>query len=458
MSMWLRKQDDIRAWCTICETHLKTSAGKHDLKRHANSLHHKNNVRRKMQVKGADTSSTSQVSKNEIKEAEIRYCLFAVEHNISFQMFQALSKLNKIIASKLPLMQSIKLGRTKIRAIIKNVINKSLILDMKEMLKEKYFSLIIDESTDNTNIKNLSILVRFIQNRSIETHLLDLIRVKKPTTENMYKCIINSLNKFNLSVSNIVGVGVDNANIMVEAKNILMSRFIDSNDEIIAVTSIDSLREDKPESCTQIIEFYRNVQKFYQINHNDKFLAALNFLNPEVALDNAKHTDQIEILLRKYPSKFNTEKMINQWFLLSKKPTENEQKNLRTLGVIEFWFSVSNLKDDLGNLLYDEIGKLAFLCLSLPQSNADVERFFSMITDIKNKKRNRLDTQMICAMTRIKLYLQSKHVDACSFKISNQLLDSFSYEMYHKEEIPSELKGILLPDETDENDCDSDAL
>ncbi|XP_031830448.1 uncharacterized protein LOC116426097 [Nomia melanderi] len=443
MSTWLRKREDEHAWCAICETHLKTSIGKIGLKKHANSLHHKMNVHKKME--GAGTSSAPQVSKNEIKEAEIRYCLFAVEHNVNFQMFQALSKLNKIIASKLPLMQCIKLGRTKIRAIIKNVINKSLILDIKEMLKEKYFSLIINESTDNTNVKSLSILVRFIDNRNLETQLLDLIRIKEATAENMYKCILHSLNRFNLSVSNMIGVGVDNANVVIEAKKSLMSQYIDN-------------KLDKPESSTQIIEFYKNVQKFSQTAHNDKFLAALNFTNPKVALDDEKHTDQIEIVLKKYPSIFNTAKVTDQWFLLSMKPTENEQKHLQTLGAIEFWYTISDLKDELGNLLYDEIAKLAFLCLSLPHSNADVDKFFSTITDIKNKKRCRLDTQMICAMTRIKLHLQSKHIDACSFKISNQLLHCFNYEMYNKEEIPSELRGILLPDETDENDSNSDAL
>ncbi|KAJ8909744.1 hypothetical protein NQ315_014012 [Exocentrus adspersus] len=45
-----------------------------------------------------------------------------------------------------------------------------------------------------------------------------------------------------------------------------------------------------------------------------------------------------------------------------------------------------------GQFAFRNVARLAKLVLSLPHSNAECERIFSMVTDVKCKKRNRLES------------------------------------------------------------------
>ncbi|XP_076297936.1 uncharacterized protein LOC143217482 [Lasioglossum baleicum] len=434
MSPWLRKQDDGRARCSACEKCFELYSHKSVLSKHAKSIHHKMNMQKKNEDPGASLDcSDIEVPKTETKVVEIRYCLFAIEHNFSIETIQAFNKLHKsIVGSKLPSLQTIKLGKTKIRAIVKNVINKSIILDIQEILRDKYFSIIIDVSMDVSNIRNLGILVRLVNNAHLETHLLDLIPIKDATAETIFKYIVSSLNKFYLSLSKIVGIGVHN-NVTTGCSEALMTSFKDSNSEIVTFAYGESVKK---------------------LPYNDRFVKGLKFLNPQIALDSTKRAGQIEIIIETFPSKVTGAKVIDQWRLLAATPSAEEKETLSKLDVIAFWNTIGDLKDESDNFLYDEVAKLAFICLSLPHSKADMEKSFSMITHTKSKERNRLSTHdLVCPIARIKLYLKSKRIDACSFQISDQMLQCFTSEMYNKEEVAPDLNVIWLTEEV--VDCDS---
>lgn len=58
----------------------------------------------------------------------------------------------------------------------------------------------------------------------------------------------------------------------------------------------------------------------------------------------------------------------------------------------DFWVEVyiSNFKNAVGDRTYGHVSKLALAIMSLPFSNAVVERAFSQVAIIKDKLRNRL--------------------------------------------------------------------
>lgn len=56
----------------------------------------------------------------------------------------------------------------------------------------------------------------------------------------------------------------------------------------------------------------------------------------------------------------------------------------------KFWGEVFNYKDSGGNHRFLELATVALQLLSLPWSNAEIERVFSKLNLIKNKLRNAL--------------------------------------------------------------------
>lgn len=65
------------------------------------------------------------------------------------------------------------LKRTKCTAIIKNVLGDYRQSILLSKLKSVKFSILIDESTDVSSIKNLGIVCRFVENGSIHDEFLD---------------------------------------------------------------------------------------------------------------------------------------------------------------------------------------------------------------------------------------------------------------------------------------------
>lgn len=65
--------------------------------------------------------------------------------------------------------------------------------------------------------------------------------------------------------------------------------------------------------------------------------------------------------------------------------------------------------------------RLVRYCLTIPHGNSDVERLFSMLSDIITKKRNSLDQQSIRALTFTKSHLQSRNMACFEVPLSEEL-------------------------------------
>ncbi|XP_076675389.1 E3 SUMO-protein ligase KIAA1586-like [Andrena cerasifolii] len=647
---WLqRAEDPYKGKCIVC---CKTFVGcKNDLRKHAKSRMHRVNMQHRKEEGPIRKLEPIKSFMDSVKVAEIRFCIDIAEHNRSFNSFKQFIQMTHLAPADPNIVKRMSLKRHKISAIIQNVINKSVVLETTEILRGKFFSVLIDETRDISDTKLLWFLIRYVHKEQIYTYLLDLIRVKDCTAENLYKGFLHSLKKYNLTVSNIVGVCVDNANVMLGRQNSLISRLLADNEEISvfpcichsmnlvtshacrhlpshieeflqsvctyfsqspkhqsvlegaqdfmnfakqklqpsrtrwlalsecvkrvlnqwpvlfavfakAVTEgkskvvsrifrnfnclytkayvqflnyvlnifigfnrlfqsskfllhcllpeclrllrllggnfikskyitapnihkIDVYNEANlvpiqkifigAESMTtinqiinsnledeQIIEFYTNIKKFYQsafenivrrLPFNETFINSLDFLSPHVALDITKHrNDQLSCILSKFKSKFIRSDVLNEWHLLPFYFSNEETENLHVLSIPGFWHQIRNTNDISGEYIFENISKLAELCLSLPHSNADVERFFSIVTEIKTKQRNSLNLQTIAALTRIKLDLIDKNANSFDYEITDNMLNLFNNNMYRRECIPDELAGILLMDETDESD------
>lgn len=78
-----------------------------------------------------------------------------------------------------------------------------------------------------------------------------------------------------------------------------------------------------------------------------------------------------------------------------------------------FWIEVSEFKDVVGNNPFIELSNFVLRLLSMPYSNADVERTFSVMNFYKSKIRNRLSLNSVNSLLHIK-YGLSRHDKCCN--------------------------------------------
>lgn len=68
--------------------------------------------------------------------------------------------------------------------------------------------------------------------------------------------------------------------------------------------------------------------------------------------------------------------------------------------------------------------------LTLPHGNADVERVFSVMADIKTKKRNRISPETLSALLRLKLDVFNT-TDCClSYKFDDRHIKKYKENLY----------------------------
>ena len=96
--------------------------------------------------------------------------------------------------------------------------------------------------------------------------------------------------------------------------------------------------------------------------------------------------------------------------------------------------------DAEGARRFEHISKLSFSLLSLPYSNASVERAFSIVNLIKDKLRNRMSVQTADVILRVRFLLQNSCVD---FEPTFKMLKRFTSEQISDSEFVEEILDAI---------------
>lgn len=91
---------------------------------------------------------------------------------------------------------------------------------------------------------------------------------------------------------------------------------------------------------------------------------------------------------------------------------------------------VYEYKDAAGRRSFEDLGTFALALLSLPLSNADVERVFSQQNIIKTKTRNRLDVSTVESILNVRYGLKLRGESCTNFMPSRDMFDRFNNSMY----------------------------
>lgn len=128
------------------------------------------------------------------------------------------------------------MARTKCTGVIKNVLGQCCFNELTEELKERRFSVLIDESTDIGAVKNMCVCVRYFSSKlkRITTRFFSLVQCFSgknsdeantgATAEVIYNKLIEVFTSSRLPLDNIIGFGSDGCNTMFGSKNSVVTR------------------------------------------------------------------------------------------------------------------------------------------------------------------------------------------------------------------------------------------
>lgn len=224
---WLQpsKKSDTRAYCKACDCEI--NAKKSEIEKHVQREKHKSNVRNssKQPTLTSLPSVSNPLREKQVKEGEIKLAAFVVEHNLPLNIMTHLPELMRSVCKDSEIAKKIVSSRTKTTAVINNVIGKCSKEELRDIMKENKFSLIVDESTDKGCTKHLCIVVRTLIGEKVADAFYDLIPVENASAENLYDAVVKSLMDEGIPYKeNMVGFASDGANAMMGAHNSLSSR------------------------------------------------------------------------------------------------------------------------------------------------------------------------------------------------------------------------------------------
>jgi len=166
----------------------------------------------------------------------------------------------------------------------------------------------------------------------------------------------------------------------------------------------------------------------------EEFLSKLRIFEPKFALQQKDEENEsiIEdvLLVAKRFGGFDEEMLRKEWQFLNLDFALEQKTKIINLHFDDAWKTIMATKDTDGKFKYPMISKLVNAIRSLPNSNADTERVFSMLTDVKTKKRNKLNPNHVQALYVFKSNLRAKGQTAQIMKVDARHLALMSDNLH----------------------------
>lgn len=299
------------------------------------------------------------------------------------------------------------------------------VLDNWEVLKA-YFRVAVVED----KLKSAELILSEMDNECVRAYLLflkyvlnyfnslnALFQSKKPLVQELYteskKIFIKLAQNFIKPEKLHVNVNVHCPENYVDLENLYLGH--ECNNLLSNIGDEGVVKTVKTDILNFYIEASAGIQERLPIN--DDFFQNLIFLKPEISLNKSRSEKiNFEILCKKMNfSAESLDKISEEWRILPSILEECQKKKLSLESVEDFWHSLSKMKNFDDSLLFPNLTKLAEYALTLPHANADSERIFSIVTDVRTKKRNKLSHEALNAICVIRSHFQDKGTDCTKY-------------------------------------------
>lgn len=235
---WIEHQNG-KPYCTICC--IPVPANKSHLKRHNESLRHKNLVKAlRSQPKLDEKKEELKARRCKLKIAELQILMFIIEHNLPFVLIDSLVLLIKSVASDSLLVKELQMGRTKATETTCGILLEESNSIISNILQTQKFSLIIDETTDISTTKCLALIVRFydFKIKKVRDRFLALIALNTADSKAIFEAIVNLFDSLKIPFENLVGFASDNAAVMIGHFNGVKKLLLEKNPHIFSMRCI----------------------------------------------------------------------------------------------------------------------------------------------------------------------------------------------------------------------------
>jgi len=221
---------------------------------------------------------------------------------------------------------------------------------------------------------------------------------------------------------------------------------------------LDQLNEEGQDKIVKSV--YANCLSFYNIAAKEirqrlfvkeEFLKKLKVFEPKFALqqedeENRPNESVVQdvLFVAKRFSGFDEDILQKEWQFLNLNFTSEQKAKIIDLDFDNAWKTILAAKKADGTFKYPTLTKLINAIRSLPNSNADAERTFSMLTDVKTKKRNKLSAIHVQAMCVFKLNLRARGKTAQTMDVDTRHLALMSSENLHETNITNDACFLRL--------------
>lgn len=205
------------AYCSVCNVDI--TCGKSEIVRHSKSQRH---LRLSRQSNDLQSLTHFVISNSPLEKRarmiELHLCSFLAEHYLPISLSDPLlALLRKLFPESEPL-KKVSFGKQRTSNIIRQVFGQCFSEELCIKLREKPFSVIIDETTDRSTSKQLSIMVQFYD-KSLVCVFLDLLEVKDSTAVGIFTAVKECFINKRIPMDNIIGFCSDTASVMMGSKH-----------------------------------------------------------------------------------------------------------------------------------------------------------------------------------------------------------------------------------------------
>lgn len=173
-----------------------------------------------------------------------------------------------------------------------------------------------------------------------------------------------------------------------------------------------------------------------------------------IAVDHAlKHNkrDIQEVVKMFIQEDSEIDKIVNQWNNI------HLVKWTNTSNTYSFWLEVFDFKNAINENPFQELSDMALQILSLPFSNAYIERTFSIMNNYKTKTRNRMSLKLLNSIMQIKYGLSNMEKCCRNIEYPTNILKEFETADKYNKNIPYAVSLTSLtyndfPDDDDDDD------
>lgn len=180
--------------------------------------------------------------------------------------------------------------------------------------------------------------------------------------------------------------------------------------------SEDSIKLVKKRCIDFTVKLIKELQ--HRLPPNIEILIMMNKLSVgEVLRTKTNNHDLIDLAKVLGFTDINTlEKISQQWSNVNFIRWQNIEHT------VNFWIEVLSYKDAGNQNPFKELCTLAFTVLSLPHSNAEIERIFSAMNVVKSKLRNRLGLNSLNSILMIKCTLKMMNKKCFEYEVPSNVL------------------------------------